>query len=47
MKYVECDTWGIRKFMSTFVKRLQQTTCPADSLLQNYKPKYGSGVQFK
>ena len=30
----DCDAWGMRKFMSHFVKRLSQTTRPKDSSWQ-------------
>lgn len=31
---VQCDAWGLRKFLSFFIKRLSQTTKPRDSRLK-------------
>ena len=31
---IDCDTWGLRKFVSHFNKRLTQTTRPKDIQLQ-------------
>ena len=34
---LDCDSWGLRKFMSHFVKRFTQTTCPRNEKVRHLK----------
>ena len=34
---LDCDSWGLRKLMSHFVKRFTQTTCPRNEKVRHLK----------